>query len=138
MPGYQKLNVTKEVVASTLQAQRLAYVAETSASRTCTAADYGKTIFLSYEGATAVTLPANGALAGSWIDFVSIGSNTHVPTIAAATNDTLITNNDQQADSVTFGTGERIGAWVHCISNGTYWIAVNYCGTMNAMTVTTN
>jgi hypothetical protein len=133
---FQKLNVTKDVVASTVQAQRVANLT-VGAARTCTAADYGRTIFLNEEDTMAIVLPANGAPAGSWIDFIIIGSNTCDPTVATATADTMITINDQQADSVNFGTGERIGAWLHCISNGTYWMVFNFSGTQNAMSVTT-
>ena len=111
-------------------------VAEATAARTCTSADYGKTILLSYADAVAVTLPANGAPAGSWIDFIVIGSDSCAPTIAAATADTLITVNDQQADSVTFGSGHRVGAHVRVISTGTYWVAINMGST--TMTVTTD
>ena len=111
-------------------------VLDTTAERVCTSADYGKTIMLSYAGAVAVTLPANGATGGAWIDFIVIGADTCAPTIAAATADTLITFNDATADSVTFGTGHRIGAYVRVISTGTYWVAINMGS--HTMTVTTN
>ncbi len=111
-------------------------VADATAARTCTAADYGKVIMLSYAGAVAVTLPANGAPAGSWIDFIVIGSNDCAPTISAATADTLITVNDATADSVTYATGHRIGAHCRVISTGTYWVAINVGST--TMTVTTD
>ena len=35
------------------------------------------------------------------------------------------TFNDVAADSVTFGSGHRIGAYVRFISNGTKWVAIN-------------
>ena len=111
-------------------------IAETSAARVCTSADYGKLILLSYAGAVAITLPADGALAGSQIDFLVVGPNTCVPTIAGATANTIITvNNKTTADSVTFATGHRIGAYVRVVSTGTYWIVVNLGST--TMTVTT-
>ena len=110
-------------------------VADATATRVCTSADYGKTIFLSYEGAVAVTLPANAAAAGSVITFIVIGSNTCDPTISAATVDTLITVNDATADSVSFATGHRIGAAVMVISTGTVWVAINLGST--TMTVNT-
>src|SRR3990167_4423571 len=110
-------------------------VADATATRVCTSADYGKTLLLSYEGAVAVTLPANGAPAGSQIDFINIGSDTCAPTVSAATVDTLITVNDQAADSVTYGSGHRIGSHLRVISTGTYWVAVNLGST--TMTVTT-
>lgn len=101
-----------------------------------TSAYYGKTIFITGEAAQTITLPANGAAAGSWMRFVVIGSDSTVPTIAAATADTLITPNDAAADSVTFGSGHRIGACVMLISTGTYWVAINEGST--TMTVATN
>ena len=132
----ERVTVGKELAAhgqSTLA--RKDTVAEATATRVCTSADYGKTILLSYAGAVAVTLPANGAAAGSVIDFLVIGADTTDPTISAATADTLITVNDQAADSVSFASGQRIGACVRCISTGTYWAAVNLGST--TMTVTT-
>ena len=110
-------------------------VIDATATRVCTSADYGKTIFLSYAGSVAVTLPANGAPAGTPIRFIIDGADTCAPTIAAATADTLITANDAAADSVTFATGHRIGACVLFISNGTKWVAINEGST--TMTVNT-
>ena len=85
-------------------------ISEATAARTITSADYGKCILLSYAGAVAITLPANGAPVGSIVDFLVIGANTCAPTISAATADSLITVNDQAADSVTYATGHRVGA----------------------------
>lgn len=113
-----------------------ATVAETTNARACTSADYGKTILLSYAGAVAITLPANGSPGGAWIRFINIGSDSTVPTIAAATNDTLIAPNDAAADSVTFATGHRIGSCVLAISTGTYWVVMNQ-STGCTMTVNT-
>ena len=123
-------------VGGTAELKRLKTVAEATATRVCTSADYGKTILLSYAGTVTATLPANGAPAGSQIDFVVIGANTTIPVIAAATVNTLITvNNKSTADSVTFATGNRIAATVRVVSDGTYWHAMNLNGT--TMTVTT-
>jgi hypothetical protein len=101
-----------------------------------TSAHYGKTLLINTNAAVAITLPANGAAAGSWLDVIVIGSDDCVPTIAAATADTLITANDAAADSVTFGTGHRIGAACRFISTGSFWVAINIGST--TMTVTTN
>lgn len=109
-------------------------VRETSATRVCTSTDYGKVILCSYEGAVAITLPANGAPPGAQIHFINIGSNNCAPTVSAATAETLITVNNQGADSVTYGTGHRIGSHLMCISTGTYWVAVNLGST--TLTVT--
>jgi hypothetical protein len=123
-------------VTGVLTAPVLATEADTTATRVCTSADYGKIILLSYAGAVTVTLPANGAAAGSCIDFLIIGADTCAPTISAATADTLIVVGDAQADSVTFGSGHRIGAYVRFISTGTYWVAINVGST--TMTVATS
>lgn len=111
-------------------------VAETTNARTCTSADYGKTIFLSCNDVVNVTLPANGAAAGSYIRFIVTTENANNVVIAAASSDTLIAFNDSTADSVQFATGQRIGACVLCISNGTYWVAINQSAN-NTMTVNT-
>ena len=125
----EAIRVAGDADIGILQARRVDAILETSAARVCTAADYGKTIFLSYEGAVAITLPANGALLGSQIDFVVIGSDACVPTIAAATADTLIAHGDLLAKSVTFGTGQRIGAHCRVVSTGTVWVAEGAGGT---------
>ena len=125
-----------DVTSSGFRYIAVSTIAETSNSRTCTSADYGKTIFVSHGGAVAITLPANGAAAGSWIDFIVTGSDSTAPTISTATVDTLITVNDAAADSVTYGSGHRIGAAVRIISNGTKWIAINLGST--TMTVATD
>ena len=59
------------------------------------------------------------------VDVIVDGTDSTIPTISAATVDTLITFHDVAADSVTFGSGHRIGAHVRFISNGTKWIAIN-------------
>jgi len=100
-----------------------------------TSADYGKTMLFTYAGAVAVTLPANGATAGSWFRCINASSDTTAPTYSAATADTLITFNNAEADSVTYGTGHRIGSCVMFISNGSFWVAINESGS-NTMTVT--
>ena len=96
---------------------------------------YGKIVFITGAAAQTITLPANGATAGTQIEFIITGADTSIPTFAAATADTLITVNDQAADSVTYATGHRVGACIKFISNGTYWIAINVGST--TMTVAT-
>jgi hypothetical protein len=100
-------------------------VVQTATSRVCTSADYGKLIVVSTNAAVAITLPANGAAAGSWIDFVVAGTDDCAPTVAAASADTLRGPNDVDLDSVTYGTGHRIGAYLRCISDGAFWTALN-------------
>ena len=99
-------------------------VADSTDARVIDSADYGKTIFFTYAGAVAVTLPANGAAIGSWFICVNANSDTTDPTYTA-TSDTLIAPNDAQADSVNFATGHRIGSCVKFISNGSYWLVIN-------------
>jgi len=101
---------------------------------TLTLADCGKTMIVTNGAAVAITLPANGAAAGSWID-VAVGAMTGngaddcAPTIAAATADTLITPNSADADSVTWGTGHRINAYARFWSDGAFWHVQNLGGT---------
>lgn len=108
--------------------------AEATATRVCTSADYGTLILLSYAGAVAITLPANGADAGSYIDFLVIGSDSCAPTISAATANTLIAPNDATASSVTYASTHRIGAYCRFISTGTYWTVVNLGSTTMSAT----
>jgi len=123
--------------------EELSVVLETTASRVCTPDDYSKTIMLSYAGAVTVTLPANGAPAGSWIRFLVIGTNSCAPTIGpeqTAYHDTLIAPNDATADTITFPSGARIGACVKFVSTGTQWVAINEgfnTGATGTMTVNT-
>jgi hypothetical protein len=114
----------------------LPIVAETGENLTLTAALHaGKVVAVSSAGACAITLPANDTAAGTWIDVVCIGTNSTAPTISAAVADTLIAPNDDEADSVTFGSGHRIGAYVRFIATGAKWVAVNVGST--TMTVNT-
>jgi hypothetical protein len=117
----QLVKSTEEITATTLA---------------ITSAHYGKTLLINTNAAVAVTLPANGAAAGSWFDVIVIGSDACAPTIAAATADTLITPNDAAADSITYATGHRIGAACRLISTGSFWVAINVGST--TMAVTTN
>lgn len=120
--------------ATTLASQTS--VAETTGTRVCTSADYGKLIILNYAGAIEITLPANGAPAGSMIDFLIITENAGTVTISPATADTLITANSADSDAVTFATGHRIGAYARVISDGTKWVAINLGQTTMGVTDT--
>jgi hypothetical protein len=53
------------------------------------------------------------------------GTDACAPTVAAASADTLVGPNDVDLDSVTYGTGHRIGAYLRVISDGSYWHAIN-------------
>lgn len=107
----------------------------TATTLSVTSAHYGKALLINTNAAVAVTLPANGAAAGSWFDVIIIGSDACAPTVSAATADTLVAPNDAAADSVTYGTGHRIGAAVRFISTGSVWVAINLGST--TMTVGT-
>jgi len=127
--GISNANDGEVALTGTLTAPAVTPVSDATATRVCTSADYGKVIILSQAGAVAVTLPANGAAAGSWIDFMVLSSNDTAPTISAATVDTMVGPNDIDLDSVTWATANRIGAYARFISDGSFWHALNLGGT---------
>jgi hypothetical protein len=106
----------------------------TATNRTCTSADYGKLIIINTNDVVLITLPANGAAAGSTIDFMIKGSNDCAPTISAATTDTLVGFNSAGLKSITYGTGHRIGAYCRFISDGAFWHVFNL-SSANTMTL---
>lgn len=130
-------NATNGIIKLTgdLQATTISTKSETGATDTIESTDYGKTIFYSYAGAVAVTLPAAGAAAGSWFRCVNANSDTTAPTYSTPVADNLIAPNNATADSVTFGSASRIGSSVKFISNGSYWMVINE-STGCTMTVT--
>ena len=95
---------------------------------TVTAADYGMTIFFTYAGSVAVTLPAAGIARGTTFRCINANSNTTAPTYSSATVNQLIAFNNATASSVTFGSGHRIASSVLFVANGTYWVAFNENG----------
>jgi len=115
----------------TLTAAIEAVVQETAVARVVTSADYGKNIIVNTNAAVAITLPANGATAGSWFVVTVHGSasDSCAPTISAATADTLIGPNDVDLDSVTWASTHRIGAQAKFWSDGTWWHVQNLGGT---------
>jgi hypothetical protein len=133
---FERVDEECEVMGALL-ARKFETVKETSAARTITSSDYGKIIFLNYAGAVAVTLPTNGAAIGSTFACVIDGSDSCAPVFTASAANTLITfNNKTTCDSVTFGSGHRVGAMVVFISTGSYWVAVSPSA-LATMTVTT-
>ena len=98
---------------------------------TLTSANYGTVVMVTSNAAVAVTLPANGAAAGSYIDIMTGAGSTDscAPTISAATTDTLVGPNDQDLKSVTWATGHRINAYARFISDGSFWHVQNLGGT---------
>jgi len=120
------LNVTE---ASTLAVRGTGAI--TTNAYVLTSANYGQIIVINNSTNTAITLPANGANVGSWIDVAvgSSGDDFTVPTISAATADTLIGPNDEDLDSVTWGTGHRINAYARFWSDGSFWHVQNLGGT---------
>ena len=96
-----------------------------------TSAHYGKTVSVIGAVTNAITLPANGITIGTKIG-VALGAGTTdatVVTISAATADTLVGPGDQDLDSVTWGSGHRIGAIALFISDGSFWHVQNLGGT---------
>jgi len=123
-------------VAGTFNAPRILTVTQSTTSRVCTSADYGKLILIVTNAAVAITLPANGAAAGSVIYFATASRSAALPTtddcaptISAASTDTLIGPNDIDLKSVTWGSGHRIGAQSKFWSDGFFWHVQNLGGT---------
>lgn len=106
-------------------------VPETSAARVMTRDDYGKHIQCTYAGAVAITLPPNGAPAGTqfWISQGTVQNDTTAITASAATTDTLVGPNDVDLKSVTWASGHRIGASARFWSDGGFWVVQNLGGT---------
>lgn len=92
---------------------------------TLTSTSYGRTFKCPGRVAQTITLPANGAVAGSQMWFIGTGTDNYIPTFTAATADTLIVPNDATATSVSFDAGSRIGFYLHLISDGSKWVAIN-------------
>jgi len=124
------------IVDGTGQIRAQLTVAETTNARVCTSADFGKLIICSVADALSITLPANGATAGSYIDFLIVSENGGTVTISPATADTLITASSADSDAVTFATGQRIGAYCRVISDGTAYAAINLGQTTMGVTDT--
>jgi hypothetical protein len=140
MALFETLTAGDTTLTGTLEAPRLltkTLVFTGSGGITLDASYYGKTTFVSGDYAPVVTLPANGAPAGTTMRFVMIGTNTCAPVFTAATADTLITYNDQAADSIAFATANRIGAEITFLSTGTYWVALSNTAVAAATTIVT-
>lgn len=99
---------------------------------------YGKVVFLTHADAVAVTLPDPGFLekAGTLVIFALNGNDSLAVTFAPTTADTLVALNNNAADSVTFGSGQRMGAVVMFLSDGTKWHALSIGGTTITVTDT--
>jgi len=120
--------------------QRRRVVVKTSAYTVNPAVDGGGTLFVAKgSGSLTFTLPApTEALLGEFYDFLNAVDQDMV--IATATADTLVTDGDLAADSVSFATSShKIGgkARLQCIpgaTSGYRWAATNASGC--TMTVT--
>jgi len=128
------------VLASTLTAPIITSVVndtDTISAATCVGY-YGKMVFLTHADNVAVTLedPDASSPAGTQIDFLLTGDDNLAVVFAPTTPDTLITANSVDSDSVTFASGERMGAWVKFISDGTNWHCFNLGQTTMAVTDT--
>lgn len=123
-------DVTGDVTGDLTGAQPVVpTTADATTTIVLTSADYGTTTLCSSNAAVAVTLPANGAAAGSWLEVAVIGTDDCAPTVSAATADTLIGPNDVDLDSVTWATGHRINAVARFWSDGSFWHVQNLGGT---------
>jgi hypothetical protein len=131
------LNVTDLLsIGGPAKFNRETLIHDATATRVCTSADYGKTICFDYAGAVAVTLPANGAPAGSHIKMITDGANTCIVTVSAASANTLITFNDATATSLGYTTtAHRIGGYLLFVSNGTYWVGIPMAGGITPVVV---
>jgi len=134
--GAEPENLNSGAVPADVYQPVATMILEGTVTRVCTSADYGSWIMITNNAAVTITLPANAATAGSWIGFMSGDgvSDSCAPTISAATADTLVGLNDAAADSITYGTGHRIGFRVLFVSDGVKWHVYNQC--INTMTLT--
>ncbi len=128
--GSQYILTVDSVVADVTGAQAvIPNSTDSTATVVLTSASYGSTVMLDLTNTIAVTLPANGAAAGSWLEVAVTGDDDTAPTISAATADTLIGPNDPDLDSVTWATGHRINAVARFWSDGSFWHVQNLGGT---------
>lgn len=98
-----------------------------TASYTVTAADNG-TLFTNRGAAGAVnfTLPATPTKGLRYGFFVVADQNV---TVTAGAVNTMIAFNDLDADAIAYTTaGERLGAMVEVIGDGTSWLVINHLG----------
>ena len=105
-----------------------------AATNVLTAAECGKTMFLSHATEFQTTLPAISTVsAGCEFDFVitAAASGANYTVITGNSKETVIhglitLNNVQTAcaseDTITFVTGNAIGDWAKVVSDGTSWI----------------
>jgi hypothetical protein len=94
------------------------------ADYTLTAADFGKIFTNRGDGdAITFTLPAATGNEGEVVWFFSLANYSF--TVATATADTLVTEDDLNADSIAFATtNEIIGGGFMAVCDGTGWIVV--------------
>jgi len=124
-------DVTGDVTGDLTGAQPVVPSTVCSTNYTIVAADYGSMLVVTGAVTNAFTLPANGAAIGSWVE-VRLGADTTddtAVTISAATVDTLVGPNDQDLDSVTWASGQRINAAARFWSDGAFWHVENLGGT---------
>jgi len=124
-------DVLEYTSGSGVRVPELATVTITTNIYTITTADFGKMILVNTNVAVTITLATNATQAGAWVDVaVAVtASDACAPTIAAPIADTLVGPNDLDLDSVTFATGNRIGAYARFIAGGTAWRVLNLGGT---------
>lgn len=129
MPGLQAANQTVKKLDITevlgLAGSRMKFQVISAATKTLTYDECGQIFYMTYAGATTVTLPANTyAVKGRWFLFINTVDQAHV--YAAATADSLIADGDLEADSVTFSTSShKAGSMLLIIGTGSKWAAIN-------------
>jgi hypothetical protein len=103
-------------------------VAETTAARAVTSADYGKIIACSYAGATTITLPAPSSSTIGATFFVAQTVDQTLTIIGAtADNNAIIADGVLTADQVAFSTAShKIGAMARVTGiSATKWLITN-------------
>ncbi|MCL5105674.1 MAG: hypothetical protein M1133_16400 [Armatimonadetes bacterium] len=101
-------------------------VAETTAARTVTSADFGKLIACSYAGATTVTLPDPSASTAGAVFFIAqtVDQNLTVVGGSTADNNKIIADGVLTTDNVAFSTSShKIGAMMRVTGiSATKWL----------------
>ena len=120
---------------ATISGEFMAVEAKASSYAVSMPADSGTTFTTTgASGAVTFTLPTPSAsIKGAHCYFFNTVDQNMV--IGVTGNDAIVTLNDAAADTLTFSTGgEKIGAAVHCVCDGSLWLAMD----TSENTITTN
>jgi hypothetical protein len=118
----------QRVTKGQIQGAYIPIVNETTATRTITTADYGKTIICSYAGATTITLPApSTATVGAVFWVVESVDQSLTITGSIANNNAIIADGVLTSDNVAFSTAShKIGAMARVFGiSATKWLITN-------------